>query len=228
MEMSEQIADLATALATAQKTIEGAAKDRHNPAFKSKYADLSSVWEAWQAVGPVNGLALMQLPGAMVEGKVTLTTMLTHKSGQWMRETLHIPVTKQDAQGYGSALTYARRYALSAFVGIAPEDDDGNASVKKPRDLPNNTNPANDEPAGADDVSAKWAKWATDQIEKLRINNFDREALASWDADNRKHFTKLQRAAPAQHDALMALVETLNEAFDRFDGGNVQTIISAG
>ena len=127
--MSPTIGALSTALATAQATIAGAAKDRVNPAFKSSYATLASVFDAWQAVGPAQGLSVTQLPGAIVEGKVTLTTILAHKSGEWMRETLSIPVTKQDAQGYGSALTYARRYALAAFVGVCPDDDDGNAAV---------------------------------------------------------------------------------------------------
>lgn len=129
MEMTAEIGDLSAALAIAQETIAGAAKDRSNPAFKSKYATLASVWEAWQGAGPKQGLAMIQLPGAVEDGKVSVTTMISHKSGQWIRETLTIPVTKQDAQGYGSALTYARRYALAAFVGVAPEDDDGNAAV---------------------------------------------------------------------------------------------------
>ena len=132
--MSPTIAALAASLAAAQATIGGAVKGKTNPAFKTKYADLSAVWEAWQEVGPAQGLAVVQLPGEMIEGRVNVTTMLMHKSGEWMRETLSIPVTKADAQGYGSALTYARRYALSALTGIAPEDDDGNASVR--RDTP--------------------------------------------------------------------------------------------
>lgn len=133
MEMSEQIGDLATALASVQATIGGAIKGKVNPAFKSKYADLASVWDAWQAVGPAQGLSITQLPGAIVDGKVALTTILAHKSGQWMREVSHIQVGKADAQGYVSAVTYGRRCALAAFVGIAPEDDDGNAAVQRPR-----------------------------------------------------------------------------------------------
>ena len=120
MEMSESIAALATALATAQATIGGATKGKTNPAFKSKYADLASVWEAWQAVGPGNGLAVTQWNGAVVDNRVTITSMLVHKSGEWMRETAHIPLGKVDAQGYVSAVTYARRCALAA--GIAESD----------------------------------------------------------------------------------------------------------
>ena len=136
--MSPTIGELATALAVAQSTIGGAIKGKVNPAFKSKYADLASVWDAWQAVGPAQGLSVTQLPGAIIDGKVTLTTILAHKSGEWMRETVAIPVSKQDAQGYGSAVTYARRFALAAFVGVAPEDDDGRAAVGPSRNTPAN------------------------------------------------------------------------------------------
>jgi hypothetical protein len=152
MQTSETIGALATALATAQATIGGAVKDKVNPAFKSKYADLSAVWEAWQAVGPAQGLGVVQMPGAMTEGRVSLTTLLTHKSGEWISETLTIPVTKADAQGYGSALTYARRYALSALAGIAPEDDDGNAAVRQPG-RPANEQAAPSRPIAADELA---------------------------------------------------------------------------
>ena len=133
METSAELSELATALALTQGEIEGATKDSENPAFKNggkviKYADLSSVWDAFQKVGPKNGLSVVQAPGEMIENRMTMTTMLLHKSGQYIRQTLSIPLSKVDAQGYGSATTYARRYALAAFVGICPEDDDGNAA----------------------------------------------------------------------------------------------------
>ena len=129
MEMSPTIGALMGALAKAQATIGGAVKGKVNPAFKSKYADLASVWEAWQPAGPPNGLAVTQWPGDVINGKVAVTTHLGHASGEWMRETAFIPINKTDAQGYVSAVTYGRRCALSALAGIAPEDDDGNAAV---------------------------------------------------------------------------------------------------
>jgi hypothetical protein len=130
MDMSETIGAIAGALAEAQATIGGAIKGKVNPAFKSKYADLASVWEAWQAVGPAQGLAVAQFAGPFVDGKVRVTSMLMHKSGEWMRETSDVPVSKVDAQGYVSATTYARRCALSALVGVCPEDDDGAAASR--------------------------------------------------------------------------------------------------
>lgn len=137
MEMSESIADLATALAKAQAELEGAAKKSNNPAFRSKYADLGAVWDTWQEVGPKHGLSIVQFPTDMADAKfVGMTTMLMHTSGQWLRGVFSLPATKQDAHGFGSALTYLRRYSLAAVVGVCPVDDDGNAAIKPARAAP--------------------------------------------------------------------------------------------
>lgn len=130
MEMSLEIADLASALAKAQSSIEGAAKDKMNPHFRAKYADLGAVWAACREALTTNGLSVVQAPGLCEDGHVSMVTVLLHSSGQWMRETMSIPLGKVDAQGYGSAISYARRYCLAAMVGVAPEDDDGNAAAK--------------------------------------------------------------------------------------------------
>lgn len=135
---SDSIAALAAALAKSQGQISGAAKDSANPFFKSRYADLSSVWEACRAALAKNELAVMQFDRSTDNG-VEVETLLAHSSGEWVSETLALPVAKKDAQGIGSALTYARRYALSAMVGVAPDDDDGNAAsrVQKSPDMEN-------------------------------------------------------------------------------------------
>ncbi len=130
MNHSETLAALAADLALAQAEVEGAAKGRVNPAFKSKYADLASVWEACREALTSHGLSIIQSPGPISDGRMEMTTMLLHKSGEWVRGSLTIPLGKVDAQSYGSATTYARRYALAAFVGVAPEDDDGMAATK--------------------------------------------------------------------------------------------------
>lgn len=153
MQTSETIGALMAALATAQASIGGAIKGKVNPAFKSKYADLASVWEAWQAVGPANGLAVTQWNGGVIEGRVEITTMLAHKSGEWMRETALIPLGKADAQGYVSAVTYGRRCALSALAGIAPEDDDGNAAVRAPRPAAANSGADTGEAVNKDELA---------------------------------------------------------------------------
>lgn len=130
MTRSESINELATALAKAQSQIEGARKDSTNPHFRSSYADLSSVWEACRKALTANGLSVAQGP-VSDDGRIGVSTMLMHTSGQWIQSTFSMRPAKDDPQGAGSALTYARRYALAAMVGVAPEDDDGNAASEK-------------------------------------------------------------------------------------------------
>jgi len=124
--------NIATALVKAQKGFAPALKTATNPHFKSKYADLAACVEAVIDSLNSNGIMLMQ-PCHESESGVTVETMFVHESGEMMSAgKLHVPASKQDPQGYGSALTYARRYSLMAACGIAPEDDDGNAASKKP------------------------------------------------------------------------------------------------
>jgi hypothetical protein len=131
MSKSESIKELATALATAQARIKGAAKDSDNPFFKSKYADLSSVVEAIREPLASVGLSYVQISNSDTKDHVSIETIILHKSGEWLScGPVMIPVNKVDAQGFGSAMTYARRYSLSAAFGVAPEDDDGNAAAK--------------------------------------------------------------------------------------------------
>ena len=131
MNRSENLNELATALSKAQGVIQGAKKDSANPFFKSKYADLASVVEAIRIPFAENGLSYIQSIEPSERNEVRVETTLLHASGQWFScGVLAVPVAKADAQGFGSALTYARRYSLSAAAGIAPEDDDGNAASK--------------------------------------------------------------------------------------------------
>ena len=128
MNQSDCITNLAIALSIVQGKLTYAIKDSNNPFFKSKYADLESVWDACRSLLSENGLAVMQFPGEYYDGTMHLTTILTHKSGEWIGQDMSVPVTKPDAQGAGSALTYMRRYALAAVVGVVQADDDGNAA----------------------------------------------------------------------------------------------------
>ncbi len=127
-DQTENIAELASALAKAQGAIVNAAKDTENTFFHSRYATLASVWDACRKPLADNGLAVVQTVTETDRGQVLVTT-LAHASGQWMRSHYPVVPVKQDPQGFGSALTYARRYALSAMVGVAPADDDGEAAV---------------------------------------------------------------------------------------------------
>lgn len=129
MRTSEQIDALSLGMALAQGDMKPAIKDATNPHFKSKYADLSSIFEAIRAPFAKHGLSVWQELGN-AEGGVQVTTRVVHKSGQWVEfGPLYVPAGKQDAQGLGSAATYARRYGLASALGVcADEDDDGNAA----------------------------------------------------------------------------------------------------
>lgn len=130
MKKSESIASLAAAFSKAQAEIGGAIKGNVNPAFKSKYADLESVVEAIRPVIGKHGLSYIQ-DVETHSAAVSVETVIFHESGEWISNgQITIPVNKADAHGFGSALTYCRRYSLSAAFGVAPEDDDGNAAVK--------------------------------------------------------------------------------------------------
>lgn len=126
-EQSAEIDKLAGALAKAQGKITGALKDSANPFFKSKYADLASVWDACRAALSENELAVIQTTESDDSG-VFVTTTLAHSSGQWVRSRLRLTPKDGTPQGMGSAITYGRRYALAAIVGVAQVDDDGNAA----------------------------------------------------------------------------------------------------
>jgi len=130
MKMSETIAELAVALAKAQGQIEDASKDGINPAFRSKYADLAAVRAVIREPLAVNDLAVMQFPRT-VQGGVEVETMLVHKSGEFVSESLFMPVGKYDAHGIGSGITYGRRYGLMSILCLAAVDDDGNGAVEK-------------------------------------------------------------------------------------------------
>lgn len=130
MQQSESIAKLATALSIIQGKLSHAKKDSANPFFKSKYADLESVWDACRDLLAANGLSVMQFPGEYIDGTMSMTTILAHSSGEWIGQEMSLPVSKPDAQGSGSALTYMRRYALAAVVGVVQADDDANAAVQ--------------------------------------------------------------------------------------------------
>ena len=137
MQRSETIGKLAAALAKAQGEMGNAAKDSNNPHFKSKYADLASVRAAVHGPFSSNGLAYVQLPrfdGDMVH----VETVLMHaESGEFIGDTVSIPVMQKSAHGVGSAITYGRRFGLMAISGVAPEeDDDGNAASERPAQQP--------------------------------------------------------------------------------------------
>lgn len=123
--------NIASALVKAQKAFAPALKSATNPHFKSRYADLAACIEAVVDALNANGIMLSQQTRECENG-VIVDTVFIHESGEMLScGPLHVPASKQDAQGYGSALTYARRYSLMAACGIAPEDDDGNSATNR-------------------------------------------------------------------------------------------------
>ena len=139
---SPTLTALATALAKAQGAIAPAHKDAMNPHFRSHYASLASIVEAVRPALAANGLSVVQTPLAAPAGSIALETRLLHASGEWIAGTASIRIVKDDPQGAGSGLTYLRRYALAAMIGVmTTEDDDANAAsaplrAEPPRSAP--------------------------------------------------------------------------------------------
>lgn len=130
---SPELDKIAAALTIAQAKLSPAIKGSTNPHFRSKYADLQAVWEVARPVLAENKLSIVQTFNESNGETVTIVTTLLHISGQYLRSALTLKPTKPDPQGIGSAITYGRRYSLSAMLGIvADEDDDGNAASQKP------------------------------------------------------------------------------------------------
>ncbi len=123
---------IATALAKAQANMGKALKQANNPHFRSKYADLGNVMDACLPALNEAGIALIQPTGEDEHGRYVETILIHGESGESLTCRVPLIVSKNDMQGYGSAVTYARRYGLMAMAGIAPEDDDGHAASKAP------------------------------------------------------------------------------------------------
>ncbi len=145
------MSDAIKALAKAQTEMGKAIKNAKNPHLKSNYADLGSVMEACFDALHANGFAIMQPCGADERGQY-VETVLAHASGDTFTSRVHLVVGKNDMQGIGSAITYARRYGLLGMAGLAPEDDDGEATKATPRQQPANRAPA--VPSKADQAAA--------------------------------------------------------------------------
>jgi hypothetical protein len=181
MTTSENIAEIAAALAKAQASMKNAALNKVNPHFKSKFADLASVRDAVTPALAANGIAVVQTLDDTVEGRCFVETRLIHTSGQWIESTCPIAFVG-DMQKMGSAITYARRYSLSAICGIAAdEDDDANAAVSN--GSAKQAAPVKIAPAGFDEWLADMDATADDGLDALK---------AAWEKSKpeyRKHLT---------------------------------------
>jgi len=193
---SQSEGHLAAALAAAQGEIQGAKKDSKNPFFNSHYADLASIWDACRSALAKNGLAVVQIPGTRADGFVTVKTILCHKSGEAISGELAMKpiyinkageeVPCNDPQGIGSCITYARRYALAAFVGVAPEDDDGNSASGRqapPMQIPPPKSPPPKLTAAQKkaDAEAVGFKATNDRIyNKIQEKKIPTEVVGGW------------------------------------------------
>ena len=128
MKSSELINELAAALCKAQAEMGGAVKDSSNPFFKSSYADLTSVIKAIKQPFSDNGLSYTQFP-VTFEDRIGVVTRLMHNSGQWLEMDYTLPTVKKDPQAAGSAISYARRYALQSIAGIPTAEDDAESAM---------------------------------------------------------------------------------------------------
>jgi hypothetical protein len=195
MEMSPEINELAKALATAQHLVQGAKKDSDNPFFKSKYADLQSVWAACRMPLTSNGLSVVQCPRteATERGvRVSVETVLLHSSGQWLRDSVAVLAKDDSPQAVGSCISYLRRYSLAAFAGVAPEDDDAEAAEGRKDSRPT-AKPV--KPGGFDD-------WLTD-LEAVAAEGTP--ALeAAWRKSKAEYRTYLTAADNAGWEAIKA------------------------
>ena len=180
MQTSENINELAAALAVAQGQMGGAIKGADNPFFKSKYADLGSVIAAAKDPLAENGLSYVQFPFSM-NGEVGVTTRLMHSSGQWLQSMFSIPAPKTDAHTYGGLVTYCRRFSLQSVLGIPAEDDDGNAVTQAAKTLIN-TGQA---------TSLKAMLEITDTDEKKFLKAYKAESIEQFTLDQFKHAVPL-------------------------------------
>lgn len=190
MKHSENIDLLAAALSKAQAVMEGAVRDAANPFFKSKYADLASVWDACRKALTDNGLCIIQTPSA--DGpKVSVETMLAHSSGQWAQGTLTAETKDASPQTIGSCITYLRRYGLQSIAGVAPEDDDGEAAQ------------------GRGEAPAKAKRAAPPPTEKPDLAHIAGPLSGLTDLDIEDISPLAKRAGLAKHGDLKPLLQTI-------------------
>lgn len=186
MRTSESISKIATALLDAQKLITFAAKDSKNPAFKSTYANLESVIEAVKLPLNDSGIVFVQAFSPSAPGFLNLSTRLIHSSGEWLEDEMVVPLQKNDAQGYGSAATYARRYALAAITGLYQADDDGHEASKPRAETAKAAAPV------VDVMPLLAAMDAADTVAELKATFASAWKESNGDATVKSHYEKLK------------------------------------
>lgn len=172
--MSPTIGKLAAALAKAQIEMSAVVKDARNPHFKNTYATLAACIDATKLLNR-HGFAVVQPPAMAGPDGVTVETFLLHESGEWLRGSLYMPASKKDAQGFGSALSYARRYCLCATLNLSTDDDDGEGARNGSGDM-----------TDALAKSVEWGEWEKSQAAALRAAKTKGDLLEVWTSVNEK------------------------------------------
>jgi len=180
---SESIKHIAPALLTAQRNITFAAKTAKNPHFKNNYADLPSVIDAVKDALNDAGIVFIQTPTPSEDGRLHLVTRMIHESGEWIEDIAVCAMPKQDAQGFGSAMTYLRRYSLAAFCGLYQADDDGEAARY-------DTEPYAKQLRAADTMDALKELWM-DIMRDQKVMG-DKQALRIFEAEKDKRKKELE------------------------------------
>lgn len=206
----------AEALVKVQGTIKTAVKDATNPAFRSKYADLGAVWEAVKPALQANGFVVVQSPN--FEGDIMwLETTLLHVSGERMTGRYPLRPSKQDPQGFGSALTYARRYSLSSMLGVvADEDDDGNAASAPAPKVAHQPVTQQPETRQDEDVEQGVRNWTS-----LRRTEIDEAAripeLYQWKDVHESALARLKSKHASAYNSLMQYYQAKFEILSKKD-----------
>jgi hypothetical protein len=186
MEKSETIGNLTLALSKVQAQLKPAKENSKNPFFKSNYADLGAVWDSVRGLLAENELSIVQMP-TDVGG---LTTILSHSSGEYLASTMYIP-SKEDAHGVGSAISYGRRYALAAFIGVVTGDDDGNSAVNGSTHKASTSKSSSSKPKLTSDqykAMAKAIEEGKSEVVKQKMNGY---VLNKTQSDNLNKLIKL-------------------------------------
>lgn len=215
--------ELASALAKAQAAMKPALKDSTNPHFKSKYADLTSVWEACREALTKNGLSVAQV--TEFDGDVTwIRTILMHSSGEMLEGRYPLRPVQNTPQGMGSCISYARRYALAAMVGVVADDDDGQAaSTHDERPPLRAVEPPQSTMAGRKNEAAgvrAGREWANESIAFLKSVK-TAEAFSKWydDPDTEKRRKFISRKIPEDSAALETMINKTAERFNALAAG---------
>lgn len=173
MRRSESLKEIATALVKAQAQVKAAVKSGVNPHFKNKYAPVEEVIAACKDALNSNGISFIQGAEPSEGDILSLSTMLLHTSGEWIESTLTMRPVRNDPQGIGSCITYARRYSLAAICGVASdEDDDGNAASETPAA----PKPKKDKQVSPEEQEKETLK-ARVKVQLHRVKNADGEYL---------------------------------------------------